>query len=127
MQRAIGISEAPTSVQQSRWWRNDERWKNHGFCSWISNAAPETKSANVIDRRHHGLEIFPRTRASSVAPASISTCAHELWASMWIVEFVKNVMTGHISTPIEKMRPGQRYARHARRRQTSVPTIASPS
>src|SRR6266545_2729617 len=44
---------------------------------------------------------------------------------MWIVEFVKNVITGHIRTPIRNANDGQRYARHARRRQTSSPTIAS--
>src|SRR5436189_3739869 len=32
-----------------------------------------------------------------------------------------------MKTPSEKARPGQRYARHARRRQTSVPTTASAS
>src|SRR6266568_601952 len=44
-----------------------------------------------------------------------------------MVEFVKNVITGHIITPMKKRTPGQRYARQARRRHTSVPTIASPS
>src|SRR3954465_10531084 len=46
---------------------------------------------------------------------------------MWIAEFVKNVITGHMSTPSANAMPGQRYARHARRRHTSGPTIASPS
>src|SRR5437773_1839069 len=35
-------------------------------------------------------------------------------------------MTGHIRTPSANASPGQRYARQARRRQTSVPTSASP-
>src|SRR5262249_7786291 len=76
-QRASGITAPMTSVQPMRWCRNDERWKNQPFCSWTSNAVPETRSASTDVRRHHGLEIFPRTSASSVAPASISTCAHE--------------------------------------------------
>src|SRR3954468_3543525 len=46
---------------------------------------------------------------------------------MWIAELVQKVITGHIRTPSAKARPGQRYARHARRRQTSVPTTASAS
>ena len=46
---------------------------------------------------------------------------------MWIVEFVKNTITGHIRTPSPKNSDGQRYARHLRRRQTSRPTIASAS
>src|SRR6266849_4070138 len=36
-------------------------------------------------------------------------------------------MTGHIKTPSANASPGQRYARHALRRHTSVPMIASPS
>ena len=31
---------------------------------------------------------LPRTRPSSAAPASMSTCAHEPCATMWIIEFV---------------------------------------
>ena len=33
---------------------------------------------------------------------------------MWIVEFVKNVITGHMKTPIRNTNDGQRYARHVR-------------
>src|SRR3954447_25609937 len=36
-------------------------------------------------------------------------------------------MTGHISRPMPNKNEGQRYARQARRRQTSVPTTASAS
>src|SRR6059058_6329551 len=46
---------------------------------------------------------------------------------MWIVEFVKKTITGHISRPIPNRNDGHRYARQARRRQTSSPTIASAS
>src|SRR3954467_1135798 len=46
---------------------------------------------------------------------------------MWIAEFVKNVITGHMSTPSANAMPGHRYARHARRRHPSGPTTASPS
>src|SRR5205823_11961179 len=52
-------------------------------------------------------------------------CAQAPWASIWIVEFVKKVITGHIRTPRANARPGQRQARHRLRRQTSVPTTAS--
>src|SRR5919198_1540188 len=125
--RTTGTTAATTSVQPIRWWRNAERWKNHEFCSWIRNEAPETSKASVLVSRHQGLEIFPRTSASSTAPASISTSAQAPCASMWIVELVKKVITGHIRTPIRNSTPGQRYARHARWRHTSGPTIASPS
>src|SRR4029453_7382745 len=70
-------------------------------------------------------ESFPRTSASSIAPAIISTSAHEPWASMWSVEFVKNTITGHKKIPSENAIAGHKYARHARSRQTSVPTTAS--
>src|SRR3954453_12770403 len=46
---------------------------------------------------------------------------------MCMAGFVEKAITGHISTPSVKARPGQRYARHARRRQTSVPTTTSAS
>jgi hypothetical protein len=38
----------------------------------------------------------------------MSTCAHEPCASMWIVEFVKKVITGHMRTPSVNSTPGQR-------------------
>src|SRR5438874_10557243 len=46
---------------------------------------------------------------------------------MWIVELVKNTITGHIRTPIVKARLGHRYARQGRRLQTSSPTTACAS
>ena len=59
-------------------------------------------------RSQSSLFSFPRTRPSSAAPASIITCAQAPWAIMWIAEFVKKVITGHMSTPIPKASPGQR-------------------
>ena len=40
---------------------------------------------------------------------------------------VKKTITGHMNRPSVNASPGHRYARHARRRQTSVPTTASAS
>src|SRR5262249_54018588 len=73
----------------------------------------------------YGLCSFPRTSPSSAAPASIITCAHEPCATMWIVELVKNTITGHIRTPIRNANDGHRYGLHGRRPQASSPTIAS--
>ena len=69
---------------------------------------PDTRNANAIARRHHGLVNFPRTSPSSAAPANINACAHAPCASMWMVEFVKNVITGNMRTPSVKAIPGQR-------------------
>ena len=69
---------------------------------------PETRSASAVVNRHQGLVSLPRTSASSVAPASINTSAQVPCASMWMVELVKKVITGHISTPITKNTDGQR-------------------
>ena len=52
--------------------------------------------------------VFPLARPSSAAPASIITCAQEPCASMWMVELVKNTITGHISTPIKSSTEGHR-------------------
>ena len=58
--------------------------------------------------RHHSLFSFPLTSPSSAAPASIIICAQELCASMWIVEFVKRTITGHMKMPSPKRIDGQR-------------------
>src|SRR5262249_8808013 len=124
---ASGKSAAPISVQPTRWCRNAERAKNHPFCSCTRNAAPETARPIGVASFHQRLFSFPYARPSSAAPIAISACAQAPWATMWIAEFVKNVITGHIRIPSPNARPGQRYARQARRSQTSRPTIASAS
>src|SRR5215212_5948926 len=124
--RANGKTAAKSSVQPSRWCRNAERWNNHAFCSCTSNAAPDTTNADVIASRHQLLCSLPRTSASSTAPASIITSAQAPCASMCSVELVKKTITGQRKSPSAKTRPGHRYARQARRRQTCVPTSASP-
>ena len=72
------------------------------------------------------MQLAAQRAPSSAAPASIIACAHAPWATMWIVEFVKKTITGHISTPRPKSERSARGTR-ARRggRQTSSPTIAS--
>ena len=92
----------PSSVQPRKWCRKAERWKSHGFCSCTSSATPPTVNASGTQRRHAGLVSFPLTSPISAAPASIITCAQEPWASMWIVELVKNTITGHIRTPMSR-------------------------
>src|SRR6478735_6848565 len=93
----------------------------------MSKATPETASASGRQSRQARACSFPRTRPSSAAPASIIVWAQAPWATMWIVELVKRTITGHISTPRPKSRLGQRYARQARRLQTSSPTTARAS
>src|SRR6478735_4368577 len=122
---ASGKIAASTNVQPSRWCRNADRAKNHGFCSCTRNAVPAVTKASGQVSRHHGDVNRPRTSASSAPPASISTSAQEPWAYMWIAEFVKNAITGQSNTPSEKASVGQRYARQRRIRQTSCPTSAS--
>jgi len=97
-----------SAVQPSVWWRNAARAKSQPFCSCTSSAAPETASASGSASRHARWCSFPRTSPSSAAPASIIVCAQAPWAIMWIVEFVKKTITGHISTPSAKSRLGQR-------------------
>ena len=65
-------------------------------------------NASGTQRRQAGLVSFPLTSPISAAPASIITCAQEPWASMWIVELVKNTITGHIRTPMSSSVAGQR-------------------
>ena len=72
------------------------------------NAVPLTTNASGTVRRHSGLTSLPRASPSSAAPASIITCAQAPWASMWIAEFVKKTITGHIRTPIVNASDGQR-------------------
>ena len=108
-------------VQPSKWCRNAERWKSHGFCSCSRNASPETGNASGVARRQSWLCSLPRTSPSSAAPASIIAWAHAPCATMWIVEFVKNVITGHIRTPIRKSERRPEIGRHVRLRQTSSP------
>src|SRR5438270_517205 len=124
---ASGTSAPSRNVQPSRWCRNAERAKNHGFCSCTMNAIPVTANASGHVSRHHLDLSRPCTRPSSAPPASISTSAHEPCAYMWIDELVKNAITGQSRTPIPNAIPGHRYLRHGRIRQTSCPTIASAS
>ena len=59
-------------------------------------------------RRQYRLWSLPLARPRCAPPASIITCAHEPWATMWMVEFVKKVITGHMKTPMKKASPGHR-------------------
>ena len=109
MNAAPSGKSAPTRrIQPQAWWTNADREYSHGFASWIRNAAPETANASGTHSRHHSLFSFPLTSPSSAAPASIITCAQTEWASMWIVEFVKNTITGHMKTPSPKRSAGHR-------------------
>src|SRR4051794_17962854 len=125
--RARGKIAAITNVQPSRWCRNAERAKNHGFCSCTRNAVPAVTKASGQVSRQRGDVNRPRTSASSAPPASINTSAHDPCAYMWMAEFVKNAITGQSSTPRPNASVGQRYARQRRMRQTSCPTSASQS
>src|SRR5947208_278990 len=113
-------------------WSNRSHNRVGAICTRCRIDGPACSSAacanaGTVASRHHGLTSLPRTSASSVAPANISTSAQAPCASMWMVEFVKNVITGHNMTPMKNSVPGHRYARQARFRQTSTPTIASAS
>src|SRR5262249_14016799 len=121
---ASGKSAAPISVQPTRWCRNAERAKNHPFCSCTRNAAPETAMPIGVASFHQRLFSFPFARPSSAAPIAISACAQAPWATMWIAEFVKNVITGHIRIPSPNARPARGTARRARRPQTPRPPTA---
>src|SRR5579859_5860361 len=123
--RPTAKTAQPMTHQPSRWCRKAERWKNQPFCSWTSSAVPETTNASGVVSRQCGFLSLPRTSPSSAPPHNIITWAHEPWASVWMAEFVKKTITGHIITPMKNARPGQRYGRHARRAQTSGPTSAS--
>src|SRR3954471_24763075 len=125
--RARGKIAAITNVHPSRWCRNAERAKNHGFCSCTRNAVPAVTKASGQVSRQRGDVNRPRTSASSAPPASINTSAHDPCAYMWMAEFVKNAITGQSSTPRPNASVGQRYARQRRMRQTSCPTSASQS
>ena len=48
----------------------------------------ETTIANAMHSRQYCERSLPCTRPSSAPPASISDCAHDPCAIMWIVEFV---------------------------------------
>jgi len=72
------------------------------------NPLPETASNAGTHSFQSSLFSFPLTSPSSAAPASIIICAQELCASMWIVEFVKRTITGHMKTPSPNSRLGQR-------------------
>ena len=106
--RTSGNTAAPSIVHPSAWCRKAERWYNHAFCSWTKNAAPEMTKAALVARLHHLLCSFPRTSASSTAPASISTSAQAPCASMCSVELVKKTITGHMNRPSVNASPGQR-------------------
>ena len=93
----------------------------------MRKAAALTSSVNESDSVHQRLVSFPRTSASWTAPASIATSAHEAWASMWIVEFVKKTDTGQSATPMPNAIEGHRYTRQRRMAKTSRPTIVSAS
>jgi hypothetical protein len=106
---ATSGNTAPISaVQPMMWCRKAARENSHPFCSWISSAAPETARASGRAKCQARLCSLPRRSPSSAAPASIIVCAQAPWATMWIVEFVKKTITGHISTPSAKSRLGQR-------------------
>ena len=66
--RPIASGVAAISTQPFRWWRKAERWKNHGFASWIRKAEPETNRASAVVSRQYGLFSFPRASPSSAAP-----------------------------------------------------------
>src|SRR5262249_15905540 len=123
--RAIGNTDAATSVQPSTWCRNAERMKSHAFCSCTRNATPEPRNAAAMARLHALECSFPRTRASSTAPANIISSAQAPCASMWIVELAQNALPGHTRPRGGNARPGQGCARQARRVQTSEPTNPS--
>src|SRR5215470_14490112 len=93
----------------------------------MRKAAPETTKASGIVRRQYRLLSLPFARPRCAPPASIITCAHDPWASMWIVELVKNTITGHIRTPIRNANDGHRYGRHRRLPHACSPTTASAS
>src|SRR5581483_3415432 len=96
---SIGNTDATMSVHPSAWWRNAARAKNQGFCSCTRNAVPDTSIAAADVSRQYCEWSLPCATPSSAAPASISICAHEPWATMWIIEFVYSAITGHMQTP----------------------------
>ncbi len=59
-------------------------------------------------RCHQRLLSFPFASPSSAPPMTISACAQLPCASMWIAEFVKNVITGHMKMPSMNAIAGQR-------------------
>ena len=69
---------------------------------------PDTRSATAEVSRQYCECSFPRARPSSAPPVSMSTCAHDPCATMWIIEFVYSAITGHMSTPSRKQSPGHR-------------------
>ena len=69
-----------------------------------------TRAASSIPQRIRGL---PAARPSATAPASIVTCAQAAWATVCIVELVKNTVTGHNGRP-ERRAARARERRHGR-------------
>ena len=88
----------------------------------------ETASASGSAAASAACAASRAARPSSAAPASIIVWAHAPWATMWIVEFVKKTITGHISTPRPKSKPGPEVGAPARGgARPPSPTIASAS
>src|SRR6185503_6182260 len=122
-----GNTEATTSVQPIRWWRNAERANSQPFCSCTRNEAPEMNSAPAVTSDQYCEWSLPRTRASSTAPAAVAACAQIECATRCSVEKVEKTAMSHSQTPAKSASDGQRYARHGRLRKTACPTIASAS
>ena len=61
-----------------------------------------------VVRFQSGLFSLPAASPSWAPPASIIISAQEPCATMWMVEFVKNTITGHISRPITNTTLGNR-------------------
>ena len=93
-----GKSETTTSIQPIAWWRNAAREYSHGFGSCTRKATPETKRAAPGTSDQRGLTSFPRTRASSTAPATSAACAQTACARRCIVENVEKTVMIHRPT-----------------------------
>ena len=77
------------------------------FCSWTRNAPPETRTPTGVAPATSAAEL-PVGQPELGRARGHQACAQALCASMWIAEFVKNVITGHIRTPKTNATPGQR-------------------
>ena len=103
-----GNTEATTSVQPIRWWRNAERANSQPFCSCTRNEAPEMKSAPAVTSDQYCEWSLPRTRASSTAPAAVAACAQIECATRCSVEKVEKTTMSHSQTPAKSASDGQR-------------------
>src|SRR4029079_10279274 len=120
-----GNTEATTSVQPIRWWRNAERANSQPFCSCTRNEAPEMKSAPAVTNDQYCEWSLPRTRASCTAPAAVAAWAQTECATRCSVEKVEKIAMNQSQKPAASASEGQRYARQRRCRKTAGPTIAS--